>query len=76
MTFQLQIDNNPFQFHIIYIGMNALKHDAATRAKEDIGSIRHLLTSMSKRTGMLPTPTACAICRRNHARISLVLWVA
>jgi hypothetical protein len=42
MTFQLQIDKNSFQFHIIYIGMNPLKNDAATRTKEDIESIRHL----------------------------------
>jgi hypothetical protein len=42
MTFQLQIDKNSFQFHIICIGMNPLKHDAATRTKEDIESIRHL----------------------------------
>jgi hypothetical protein len=26
----------------IYIGMNPLKKDAATRTKEDIGSIRHV----------------------------------
>ena len=29
MTFKLQTDKNPFQFHIIYIGMNPLKRDAA-----------------------------------------------
>jgi hypothetical protein len=42
MTFQLQIDKNSFQFHIIYIGMNPLKHDASTRTKEEIESIRHV----------------------------------
>jgi hypothetical protein len=35
MTFQLQIDKNSFQFHTICIGMNPLKHDAATRTKEE-----------------------------------------
>jgi hypothetical protein len=30
MRFQLQTDKNPFQFHIIYVGMNPLKKDAAT----------------------------------------------
>ena len=42
MTSQLQIDKNSFQFHIIYIGMNPLKKDAATRTKEDIESIKHV----------------------------------
>ena len=40
MTFHLQTDKNPFQFHIIYIGMNPLKKDAATRTKEEIESSR------------------------------------
>ena len=30
MTFQLQIDKNSFQFHIIYMGMNPLRQDAST----------------------------------------------
>jgi hypothetical protein len=34
MTFQLRTDKNPF--HTIYIGMNPLRKDAATRTKEDI----------------------------------------
>ena len=42
MTFQLQIDKNSFQFHIIYIGMNPLRLDASTRTKDDIDSIRHV----------------------------------
>jgi len=42
MTFQLQTDKNPFQFHIIHIGMNALEKEAATRTKEEIESIRHV----------------------------------
>jgi hypothetical protein len=32
MKFQLQTDKNLFQFHIIYLGMNLLRKDAATRA--------------------------------------------
>jgi hypothetical protein len=28
MTFQLQIDKNSFQFHIIYVGMNPIKEGA------------------------------------------------
>jgi hypothetical protein len=42
MRFQLQIDKNSFQFHTICIGMNPLKHDAATRTKEDLESIRNV----------------------------------
>jgi hypothetical protein len=34
MTFQLQIDKNSFQFHIIYMGMNPLKKDAATAPRK------------------------------------------
>jgi hypothetical protein len=42
MTFQLQNDKNSFQFHIICIGMNPLKHDAPTRTKNEIEAIRHV----------------------------------
>ena len=46
MTFQLHTDKNPFQFHIIYVGMNPLKKDASTRTKEDIDTIRHLYVDL------------------------------
>src|ERR1700730_3919895 len=36
MTFQLQIDKNSFQFHIIYVGMNPIKEGAYNRTKENI----------------------------------------
>lgn len=42
MTFQLQIDENSFQFQIIYIGMNPLKAEAATRTKKEVHVIRHV----------------------------------
>jgi hypothetical protein len=42
VTFQLQIDKNSFQFHILYIGMNPLEKDASTRTKEDIQSIKRV----------------------------------
>jgi hypothetical protein len=42
MTFQLQIDKNPFEFHIAYIGMNPLRQDGSTRTKDDIAFIRHV----------------------------------
>jgi hypothetical protein len=42
MTFQLQTDRKPFQFHLIHIGMNPLTGDASTRSKEDLASIRHV----------------------------------
>jgi hypothetical protein len=48
MTFQLQIDKNSFQFHIIYIGMNPLKKDAATRTKEEIETIRHVYLDLDQ----------------------------
>jgi len=66
MTFQLQIDKNSFQFHIIYIGMNPLRQDASTRTKEDIESIRHVYLDLDHRgsealecvenSGAVPTP--------------------
>ena len=34
MTFQLQTDKNPFQFHIIFLGMNPLRHNSCARTKE------------------------------------------
>jgi hypothetical protein len=33
MTFQLQTDKNPFQFHIMFVGMNPLKDGAGSRSK-------------------------------------------
>ena len=42
MTFQLQNDKNSFKFHIIYVGMNPLKHDAPTPTKNEIAAIRHV----------------------------------
>jgi hypothetical protein len=34
MTFQLQIDKNSFQFHIIYVGMNPIKEARTTGLKK------------------------------------------
>lgn len=42
MTLQLQIDKNSFHFHIIYIGMNPLKAQAATRTKKEVHLIRRV----------------------------------
>jgi hypothetical protein len=51
VTFQLQIDKNSFQFHILYIGMNPLEKDASTRTKEDIQSIKRVYRLGSRRRG-------------------------
>jgi hypothetical protein len=40
MTFQLQIDKNSFQFHIVYVGMNPIKEGAYNRTKENIENIQ------------------------------------
>jgi RepB DNA-primase from phage plasmid len=48
MTFQLQIDKNLFQFHIIYVGTNALQHHASTRTKEDIEKISHVYLDLDR----------------------------
>jgi hypothetical protein len=42
MTFQRQTDKNPFQFHIIFRGMNPLKENSHNRTKGNIREIRHV----------------------------------
>ena len=60
MTFQLQIDKNSFQSHILYIGMNPLKKDASTRTKEDMSpssvSISTWITAPRKPAKLERTP--------------------
>ena len=62
MTCQLQIDKNSFQFHIIYIGMNPLKAEAATRTSKEVQVIRRsTLTSTTvgkRRWGRFITSSA------------------
>jgi hypothetical protein len=48
MTFQLQTDKNPFQFHIMFIGMNPIKDGAYNRTKENIKDIRHVYLDLDR----------------------------
>jgi hypothetical protein len=48
MTFQLQIDKNSFQFHIIFIGMNPLKDGATSRTKDNIKEVRHVCLDLDE----------------------------
>ena len=80
MTSQLQIDKNSFQFHIIYIGMNPLKKDAATRTKEDMVHQARLCSTWtmeaSKPSKPLripassPSPITCGTVRPKSIRLS------
>jgi hypothetical protein len=49
MTFQLQIDKNSFQFHIIYAAMNPIKEGAYNRTAENIENIRHVYLDLDKK---------------------------
>jgi len=42
MTFQVQTDENPFQFHIIFLGRNPIKDHCYNRTKENVREIRHV----------------------------------
>jgi hypothetical protein len=48
MTFQLQTDKNPFQFHIIFIGMNPLREASLARTKESIREVRHVYVDLDQ----------------------------
>ena len=56
MTFQLQTDKNPFQFHIIFIGMNPLREASLARTKESIREIRHVYVDTPAPNFVLDTP--------------------
>ncbi len=48
MTYQLRTDNNPFQFHIMFIGMNPLKDGAGSRTKDNIREVRHVYLDLDE----------------------------
>jgi len=48
MTFQLQVDKNSFQLHIMFMGMNPLKDGAGSRSKESIKEVRHVYLDLDK----------------------------
>jgi RepB DNA-primase from phage plasmid len=48
MTFQLQIDKNSFQFHIIFVGMNPITDGAYNRTKQSLKEIRHVYLDIDR----------------------------
>jgi RepB DNA-primase from phage plasmid len=63
----------------IYIGMNPLKHDAATRTKDQIGSIRHVYLDLDysagkaleevKKSKLVPTPNVVLTTSPNKFQV-------
>ena len=48
MTFQLQIDKNSFQFHIIFVGTNPITDCAYKRTKQSLKEIRHVYLDIDR----------------------------
>jgi hypothetical protein len=48
MTFQLRIDKNSFQFHIILLGMNPIKDDATSLINANIKDIRTVYLELDR----------------------------
>jgi hypothetical protein len=69
MTFQLQIDKNSFQFHIILLGMNPIKDDATSLIKANMYKFRSNERAVKTlwRTAVNPKPTNEAIHRSARA---------
>ena len=64
MTFQLRIDKNSFQFHIIFLGMNPIKDDwprwqVAAQYRETLSNLVSLMSGSNNSSAGLEAAYSC-----------------